>query len=209
MRTSGKDVGVQLGSGTPVRVEDRRVESGVDFAQRKEDSISGGRYCLSKDQMKKSLVQTQAGIWRLRVGMWGAEEASLPPHKHPMFIPRTQRTRLPTSSSQREGERAGEGIIKITRQQPIHRQPELGVLEFSCSVVPCSTFSSLKGQGRCWLRWDLDLEASLAFTLPLHPRAESMMMIHQTKPPSRDLEPPFQPSALPADPLEDPSPSKD
>nr|KAF6355812.1 proline rich 14 [Myotis myotis] len=38
-------------------------------------------------------------------------------------------------------------------------------------------------------------------------RAESMMMIHQTKPPSRDLEPPFQPSALPADPLENPSAS--
>nr|KAF6355811.1 proline rich 14 [Myotis myotis] len=40
-------------------------------------------------------------------------------------------------------------------------------------------------------------------------RAESMMMIHQTKPPSRDLEPPFQPSALPADPLENPSATPD
>ncbi|XP_006774153.2 PREDICTED: proline-rich protein 14 [Myotis davidii] len=40
-------------------------------------------------------------------------------------------------------------------------------------------------------------------------RAESMMMIRETKPPSRDLEPPFQPSALPADPLENPSATPD
>ncbi|KAM7148387.1 proline-rich protein 14 [Molossus nigricans] len=40
-------------------------------------------------------------------------------------------------------------------------------------------------------------------------RAESMMMIHQTMPPPRDPEPPFQPSALPADPLGNPSPASD
>lgn len=54
--TSGKDVRGAAGAGTPVRVEDRRVELGVDFAQRKEDSILGGAYCLSKDQMEKCLV---------------------------------------------------------------------------------------------------------------------------------------------------------
>lgn len=103
---------------------------------------------------------------------------------------------------------AGEGFIKVSRQQPLSRQPELRVSEFTCPIVPCSTFGSLKGQGRCSLRWDLDLEAPPDFSLPLHPRAESTMMVNQPVPPPRDLEPPFQPSALPADPLENPSPGK-
>lgn len=46
------------------------------------------------------------------------------------------------------------------------------------------------------------------FIIPAR-RTESMMMIHQTMPSPRDLEPPFQPSALPADPLENPSPAPD
>lgn len=48
----GRMPGVQLGSGAPARAEDRRVESGVDFARRKEVSVSGGRYRWSKDQMQ-------------------------------------------------------------------------------------------------------------------------------------------------------------
>lgn len=46
------------------------------------------------------------------------------------------------------------------------------------------------------------------FIMPAR-RAESMMMVNQPMPPPRDLEPTFQPSALPADPLENPSPSPD
>ncbi|KAF6271680.1 proline rich 14 [Rhinolophus ferrumequinum] len=40
-------------------------------------------------------------------------------------------------------------------------------------------------------------------------RAESVTMVNQPMPPPRDLEPPFQPSSLPADPLENPSPAPD
>ncbi|XP_066239380.1 proline-rich protein 14 isoform X2 [Saccopteryx leptura] len=46
------------------------------------------------------------------------------------------------------------------------------------------------------------------FIIPAR-RAESMTMADQTRPPSRDLEPPFQPSALPADPLENPPSAPD
>ncbi|GAB5582892.1 proline-rich protein 14 isoform X1 [Prionailurus iriomotensis] len=54
-------------------------------------------------------------------------------------------------------------------------------------IIPArSTFRSLKGQGRCWLR------------------AKPMTVVHHPMPPSRDLDPPFQPSALPEDPLESP-----
>lgn len=103
---------------------------------------------------------------------------------------------------------SGEGFIKVSRQQSFSRQPELRASEFTCPIVPCSTFGSFKGQGRCSLRWDLDLEAPPAFSFPLHPRAESMMMVNQPVPPPRDLELPFQLSPLPADPLENPSPCK-
>lgn len=40
-------------------------------------------------------------------------------------------------------------------------------------------------------------------------RAESVTMVNQPMPPPRDLEPPFQPSSLPTDPLENPSPAPD
>lgn len=199
----------------PVVVEDRdrRVDSWVDFAQSKENSILSGRYCLNKDLYENVFGMNKAGIWRLRESGCGKlrrpKGASLPPDKYPLFISRASLTRFPTSSSQREGEMAREGIIMMSRQQPLSRQSELGASEFTCSVVPCSTFRSLKGQGGCWLSWDLDLEAPPAFTLPFHPRAESMMMVNQPRPLPMDLEPPFQPPALPANPLENLSPGKD
>ncbi|KAB0394841.1 hypothetical protein E2I00_008075, partial [Balaenoptera physalus] len=43
------------------------------------------------------------------------------------------------------------------------------------------------------------------FTVPAR-RVEPRMMVHQPKPPPRDVEPPFQPSALSANPLESPPP---
>ncbi|KAF6126582.1 proline rich 14 [Phyllostomus discolor] len=46
------------------------------------------------------------------------------------------------------------------------------------------------------------------FIIPAR-RAESMMMVHQTMPPSKDLEAPFQASVLSADPLENSSPAPD
>ncbi|XP_053527668.1 proline-rich protein 14 isoform X2 [Artibeus jamaicensis] len=46
------------------------------------------------------------------------------------------------------------------------------------------------------------------FIIPAR-RAESMMMVHQTIPPPKDLEAPFQASALSADPLENLSPAPD
>ncbi|XP_032316340.1 proline-rich protein 14 isoform X1 [Camelus ferus] len=46
------------------------------------------------------------------------------------------------------------------------------------------------------------------FIIPAR-RAEPMMMVHQPKPPSKDLEPPFQPSALSADPPKSPPPAPD
>lgn len=57
----------------------------------------------------------------------------------------------------------------MSRQHLLPRQLELGASEFTCPILPCSTFRSLKGQGRCWLRWDLDLEAPSVFTFPLTP----------------------------------------
>eukprot|EP00069_Balaena_mysticetus_P002967 bmy_00746T0 len=46
------------------------------------------------------------------------------------------------------------------------------------------------------------------FSIPAR-RAEPRMMVHQPKPPPRDVEPPFQPSALSANPLESPPPAPD
>ncbi|XP_054438634.1 proline-rich protein 14 isoform X1 [Pteronotus mesoamericanus] len=46
------------------------------------------------------------------------------------------------------------------------------------------------------------------FIIPAR-RAESMMMVHQTMPPPKNLDAPFQVSALPADPLENSSPAPD
>lgn len=183
------------------------------FAQSQKDSRLGRRHCWIKDLYEKVCGVSPGGHLKTeKVGMWEAREvsgASLPPHKYPLFISRASPTRLPTSSSQPEGEPAGEGIIKMSRQQPLSRQPELRASEWTCPVVSRSTFRRLKGQGRCWLRSDLDLEGPPAFILSLHPRAESVTMVNQPMPPPRDLEPPFQPSSLPTDPLENPSPGKD
>ncbi|XP_023979228.1 proline-rich protein 14 isoform X1 [Physeter macrocephalus] len=46
------------------------------------------------------------------------------------------------------------------------------------------------------------------FTVPAR-RTEPRMMVHQPKPPPRAVEPPFQPSALSANPLESPPPAPD
>nr|XP_025709930.1 proline-rich protein 14-like isoform X1 [Callorhinus ursinus] len=46
------------------------------------------------------------------------------------------------------------------------------------------------------------------FLIPAR-RAEPMTIVHQSMPPSRDLDPPFQPSALPEDPPETPPPARD
>ncbi|XP_030889022.1 proline-rich protein 14 isoform X2 [Leptonychotes weddellii] len=46
------------------------------------------------------------------------------------------------------------------------------------------------------------------FLIPAR-RAEPMTIVHQSMPPSGDLDPPFQPSALPEDPPETPSPARD
>ncbi|XP_046524389.1 proline-rich protein 14 isoform X1 [Equus quagga] len=46
------------------------------------------------------------------------------------------------------------------------------------------------------------------FIIPVR-RAEPMMMVHQPVPLPRDLEPPFRPSSLPADPAENPPPAPD
>lgn len=132
--------------------------------------------------------------------------ASLPPPKHSLFTSRALLMRRPTSSSQQEGKRAGEGIIEMSRQHLLPRQLELGAL---CPILPCSMFSSLKGQGRSWIRWDLDLEVPSAFPLLLNSRAKPKTMVHQPMPPSRDLDLPFQPSALPEDPPESPPAGKD
>ena len=51
--------------------------------------------------------------------------------------------------------------------------------------------------------------SSPSLYLALHPRAEPMRIVRQPTPPPGDLEPPFQPSALPADPLESPPTGKD
>nr|XP_020014178.1 proline-rich protein 14 isoform X2 [Castor canadensis] len=77
-------------------------------------------------------------------------------------------------------------------------------------IVPTqSTSRSPKGQGRCWPRWNPNLEAPPALMLPLHPRAEPMGMVYQPMPVPGDLQPPFQPSTLPADPPESPLPAPD
>lgn len=99
--------------------------------------------------------------------------------------------------------------MKTCRWQLLSRQPKLGASDFTCPVLPCSTFRSIKGQGRSWLRWDLNVKGSSAFNLRLHPRAEPKVMVHQPKPPSRDLPAPSRPSALSANPLASLPPGKD
>lgn len=85
----------------------------MDFAQSKEDGILDWK-TLSKDLYEKvfsvnpgrRLETDRVGIGELR----RPQGASLPPHKHPLFTSRALLMRLPTSSSQREGERAGKGL---------------------------------------------------------------------------------------------------
>nr|XP_048310955.1 proline-rich protein 14 isoform X1 [Myodes glareolus]XP_048310956.1 proline-rich protein 14 isoform X1 [Myodes glareolus]XP_048310957.1 proline-rich protein 14 isoform X1 [Myodes glareolus]XP_048310958.1 proline-rich protein 14 isoform X1 [Myodes glareolus]XP_048310959.1 proline-rich protein 14 isoform X1 [Myodes glareolus] len=91
------------------------------------------------------------------------------------------------------------------------RQPVEGLAEDGPSfIVPAqSSFRSLKGQGKHWPRRDLDLEAPPTLTLSPHPRAEPMTKVQQPMPPPRELDPPSQPSTLPADPPESPLPAPD
>lgn len=84
-----------------------------------------------------------------------------------------------------------------------------GGIGFTYLTLPYSTFRSLKGQGKHWPKRDLDLEAPPTLTLSFHARAEPMTKVHQPVPTPRELEPPFQPSTLPADPPESPLPGKD
>lgn len=119
MGTSGKDD--RGAPGAPVRVEDRdwRVKSWVGFAQSKEDSMLGRRPCWSKDLYEKVFgvspgrhLKTESECGKLS----RPNGASLPPHKHLLFIFRASPTTwLPTSSSQLEGETAREGIINMSR----------------------------------------------------------------------------------------------
>jgi hypothetical protein len=135
-------------------------------------------------------------------GLRRPKRTSLPPHKHPLFIFRASTMTAPTSSSPHKGERAGKGTIK-----PIIQIARVGTLRFTYLFLS-STSRSPKGQGRCWPRWNPNLEAPPALMLPLHPRAEPMGMVYQPMPVPGDLQPPFQPSTLPADPPESPLPGK-
>ncbi|XP_023378191.1 proline-rich protein 14 isoform X1 [Pteropus vampyrus] len=134
-------------------------------------------------------------------------------HRPPSTLRRRSRTTPgPEEVPSREVDRAPQPTLVVMLEDIASpRPPTEGFADEAPSfIIPArSTFGSLKGQGRCSLRWDLDPEAPPAFSLPLHPRAESMMMVNQPVPPPRDLEPPFQPSVLPADPLENPSPAPD
>lgn len=100
--------------------------------------------------------------------------------------------------------RLRKGLSKLSS-----RHPELGTSGFTCLILPYSSFRSLKGQGKHWPRRDLDLEAPPTLTLSPHPRAEPMTKVQQPMPPPRELDPPSQPSTLPADPPESPLPGKD
>lgn len=74
-------------------------------------------------------------------------------------------------------------------------------------VVMLEDIASPRPQPEVWeLRGFADKAPN--FIVPAR-RAESVTMVNQPMPPPRDLEPPFQPSSLPTDPLENPSPGKD
>lgn len=147
------------------------------FAQSQKDSRLGRRHCWSKDLYEKVCGVSPGGHLKTeRVGMWEAREvsgASLPPHKYPLFISRASPTRLPTSSSQPEGETAGEGIIKVSRQQPLSRQPELRASDGLVQLFLVAPSEGLRdrggaGLGRIWT-WKLPQPLSYPFTPELSP----------------------------------------
>lgn len=76
-----------------MEVEDRgrRVESWVDFAQSKKDSILGRRYCLSKDLYEKVFgVNAGRHLKTERVRIWEAKKAKggfpTSPQTSPVYI---------------------------------------------------------------------------------------------------------------------------
>lgn len=93
----------------------------------------------------------------------------------------------------------------MSRQQLLPRQLELRASEFACPVAPSEALRDRGGAGLGGTRTG-KLPQPL---LSLHPRAEPVTLVHQSMPPSRDPDPPFQPSALPEDPPETPPPGKD
>lgn len=70
-------------------------------------------------------------------------------------------------------------------------------------IIPAqSSFRGLGDRGGAGLGWsEPGSKPPSAFTLPLHPRAEPAVMVHQSMPATRNLDPPFQPSTLPVDHL--------
>ncbi|XP_006977111.1 proline-rich protein 14 isoform X1 [Peromyscus maniculatus bairdii] len=115
------------------------------------------------------------------------------------------------SPSQKIGQVTQPTLVVVLEDIASPRQPVEGFAEDRPNfIVPAqSTFRSLQGQGKHWPRREPDLEASPTLTLSLHPRAEPMTKVHQPMPAARELEPPFQPSTLPADPPESPLPAPD
>ncbi|XP_035298086.1 proline-rich protein 14 isoform X1 [Cricetulus griseus] len=115
------------------------------------------------------------------------------------------------SPSQKMDQTTQPTLVVVLEDIASPRQPAEGFAEDGPNfIVPAqSTFRSLKGQGKHWPKRDLDLEAPPTLTLSFHARAEPMTKVHQPVPTPRELEPPFQPSTLPADPPESPLPAPD